>query len=191
MLVAPYSPRARAKARYRPREDALSAGGQPDTPEDVVVGEADGLGRPGQRLVERLKCAARRPVHERKDDDGSRKNGRPPGHRQLQSERLEEPHADRPLRPEDAQQQIAHDRGRQDERQREDDVEHAFYEPRRLCNEISGKHAEEKDDDGADSRDTERIPQRVQIHSDSEGVSKNCQRARTAGLFTLRRVIFP
>ena len=94
-------------------------------------------------------------------------------------------------RAEDQQQKVAADRRWQHHWQRQHHVEHALDEPRRLCNEISGKHAKEKDDDGADSRDTERIPQRVKIHSDSEGVSKNCQRARTAGLFTLRRVIFP
>ena len=82
-----------------------------------------------------------------------------------------------------AQQQIADDRWRQDERKREDDVEHALHETRRLGDVVGGKNAEKEDDDGTDACDAQGIPQRVQIHSDSEGVSKKLSTCPDGGPF--------
>ena len=139
-------------------QHALPAAGHPNTPENVGVGEPERLAGVGQRLVKGLKGSAHRAVHQREDDDRGGEDGRPPGHDQLDAEGLEHPCADDALGPQYAQQQIAHDRRRQHERQREHHIQHALDEPREFGDIVRGKDAGEEDDDGGDRRDAQRVP---------------------------------
>ena len=100
-------------------------------PEDVGVGQAQGLSGVGQRLVKSLKRAANRAVHQGKYHYHRGEDGGPPGHHQPDAEGLQHPCADEPLGAQHTQQQIAH-RGRQDKGQRQDHVQNTFDQTREL-----------------------------------------------------------
>jgi len=109
----------------------------------------------GQRLIKSLERAAHRAVHEREDDHDRGEDGRPPRHDEPDAERLEHPRADEPLRPQHAQQQIADHRGRQDEWQRQHDIENAFEQTRELGDVVRRGDPGEEYHDRGDGRDAQ------------------------------------
>ena len=145
------------------RENALPARGHTDAPEDVGVGQAERLPRLRECLVERLKCAARGAVEQGKGHDCRRNHAAVPGHDELDADLLER-HAERPPGAEQQQQEIAHDRGRQHERQGEHDVQHTLYHTRQAHGVVRRRDAGEKHQHAADRRDAQRVPERKPVH---------------------------
>ena len=109
----------------------------------IRIGQSQGLPAPGQGLVKAFESAAGRPVHEGKGDDSRSRHAAVPGHDQGKSYIMEE-HADRMAQAEDQQQKPAAHRRRQDQGQRQGDVEDALDQARRFRHVIGGGDAAEK-----------------------------------------------
>ena len=99
-----------------------------------------------QKIYVFFKGAAGRPVHEGKGDDSRSRDAAVPGHDQRKTYIVQE-HADGMAQAEYQQQEPAAYRRRQDQGQRQDDIEEALDEARRFRHIVGGGDAAEKDED--------------------------------------------
>ena len=117
VIVAPNSPSAFAKPMMRPASTPGSASGSVIVRNTQKGLRAKRRGRFFDVAIHALDAEAHRADDQRKGHDAGRQRGAGPAERELQTEVLLEPRADRAAAAEDAQQHIAGDDRRHDQRQ--------------------------------------------------------------------------
>lgn len=163
MLVAPYSPSARAKARTVPASMPWRQAGMRMRQNIYVLLRPSVCPDWRKRRIKALERAARRAVHQWESNDRCCKYAAIPRHDEFDPE-LHEEHADRPLRSEHQQQKIAAHRRRKHHGQCEDNVQHTFYGSRQLCGIIRKENAREKYYYTAYSRYSQRVYKRIPVN---------------------------
>ena len=136
-----------------------------DVPEDPTLGAAQRAGGVSQVLVKGLEGASGRAVHEREAHHHGGEDGRVPDHGELDAKGLEQPGTNHALGAKDPQQQVAHDGGRQHQRQRQDDVERALDQARGAGHHVCQEDAQEVHHDGGRRRYAHRVVEGIPVHA--------------------------